>query len=237
MTASSQSVKKAKAGAAALKGAQKKLRFFSTDAGTTDHINDEGAARTQHGRVLGLIMTQAIVVCVLGGGLIFAVPLFQPTYTYYAKTPENTRQRMVGLSMPNLTNKAVLSWAETAITEIMTFGFGNFQEHLKNQRYRFTPEGWDAFARAFDMLGIGQAFSEQRLVVTTVPANTAVISRQGATSDGIYEWKIQMPINLTYATNNNVTRQAKNVVQLTLVRIPASQNPAGIGIKGWNVLR
>ncbi|MDX2027376.1 MAG: DotI/IcmL/TraM family protein [Alphaproteobacteria bacterium] len=221
----------------ALKATKAGLGFFSVEPVTIDAVSDEKAEKARWNRSVRLIMTQAVVIGALGAALIFSVPLFQPIYSYQAITPDRKAQSLLALSMPNLTNQAVLSWATNTITELMTFGFGNYQSHLKIQRPRFTTEGWTGFSKAFDTLGIGQAFLERRLVLTTVPANTAVITKQGETKEGLYEWTIQMPIIMTYATNNNVTRKERSVIELTLTRIPVSQNPSGLGIKTWNVLR
>ncbi len=64
--------------------------------------------------------------------------------------------RLIALTMPNMTNQAILSWATNSITEIMTFGFGDYNSHLSDQQVRFTPEGWTSFVNAFNKMEIGK---------------------------------------------------------------------------------
>jgi hypothetical protein len=72
-------------------------------------------------------------------------------------------------------------------------------------------------------------------VLTTVPSDTAVITAQGPNLKNVYEWHIQMPVILTYTTNDNVTRHEKNLIILTITRVPTDQNSAGIAIDEWDV--
>lgn len=220
----------------AKKAAQQKTPAAATPSVEPEiEVFDEKSEEAHRGRMLRLITTQAIASLVLAGGLILTVPFVQPTYRYYAMTPQHKIQPLVSLAMPNMTNRAILSWATTAITEIMTFGFADYSPHLLKQKWRFTPEGWNSFALAFIELKIGETFVQNQLVLTTVPSDTAVITRQGETTDRVYEWDVQMPVILTYATNNNVTRRERSVIQLTITRVSPLKNPTGVAIKTWSV--
>jgi intracellular multiplication protein IcmL len=161
------------------------------------------------------------------------VPFAQPINLYYAKSPDKILTKMVGLDMPNLTNRAVLAWATTSITEVMTFGFGDMDVRLPKQKTRFTKDGWDSFVKAFVNEKIGQKFKQSQLVLTTAPADTPVIVAQGLNMDNVYQWIVQMPVILTYATNNNVTTKNRNIVTLTLIRVPSEDSVDGIGIDNW----
>ncbi|MDE2029422.1 MAG: DotI/IcmL/TraM family protein, partial [Alphaproteobacteria bacterium] len=82
---------------------------------------------------------------------------------------------------------------------------------------------------------IGEAFKERQLVLTTVPSDTPVIVAQGVNADNVYQWNVQMPVIMTYATNNNVTSQQRAIVFLSIVRVPAEQSPSGIAIRNWSI--
>ena len=112
-------------------------------------------------------------------------------------------------------------------------GFGDYESHLKAQRFRFTSEGWESFATAFDDQKIGKSFDKNQLVLTTVPADTPVILAQGVNKKQAYQWNVQMPIAMTFATNNNVSRHQRGIVTLTIVRVPTDKNPLGVGIQKW----
>ena len=72
--------------------------------------------------------------------------------------------------------------------------------------------------------------------MTTVPSNTPVIVSKGVDLDNEYKWIVEMPIIETYMTNNNVTSRKKEIVRLTIVRVPSEKNISGIGIKSWKLI-
>jgi len=172
----------------------------------------------------------------IGGlGLVFAMilPFAHPVDYDYAVNPNRQVKLMPALTMPNMTNRAVLSWATTSITEIMTMGFGDIDVKAPKQRWRFTKKGWEAYSKAFIKNKIDATFRQNQLVLTTVPSNTPVIISQGVNIDDVYQWIVQMPVIMTYATNNNVTKRQSGIVTLLITRVPTENNPGGIAIDQW----
>lgn len=195
--------------------------------------DDEQKATASYARLARIVLIQTIIIAILSGLFLFAMPFFMPIYNYYARNPKSEVMQLVPLNVPNLTNRAILSWSTNSVTEIMTLGFGDFEAKLAEQKSRFTPEGWDAFRLAFEKQKIGEAFKESQLVLTTVPSNTPVIVAQGVNEKRIYEWRVQMPVIMTYTTNNNVKRPEKAIIELKIVRVSPEKNPYGIGIDAW----
>ncbi|MDD3028683.1 MAG: DotI/IcmL/TraM family protein [Alphaproteobacteria bacterium] len=181
------------------------------------------------------ITQQMWIIGALCLALALLLPFTSPVDLYYAVTPKKEVRHLIGLPFPNMTSRAVLAWATTSITEVMTMGFGDMDVRLPQQRWRFTPKGWEAYMTSFQKMEIGKTFKQNQLVLTTVPSNSPVILRQGASLDGVYQWIVQMPIIMTYATNNNVMRRERAVVTLTIARVPSSQSFYGIAIKSWSL--
>ncbi|MDR3424059.1 MAG: DotI/IcmL/TraM family protein [Alphaproteobacteria bacterium] len=194
---------------------------------------DESAASSEFNRLKKMIGIQSWVIGALALVLLLLLPFAKPIYVYYARKPNGRTLQMVGLTMPNMTNRAVISWTTTSITEIMTMGFGDIDVKLPKQRWRFTKGGWKAYLKAFVGQKIGETFKENQLVLTTVPSNTPVITGQGVNPDQVYEWVVQMPVIMTYMTNDNVTRRQRAFVTLHVVRVSAEDSPSGIAIKDW----
>jgi intracellular multiplication protein IcmL len=203
--------------------------------GAPPEVMDEKTAKARFVRLRMIVIIQTWLIAVLGIALVVELPFAQPVYLYYARMPDDKVMRMVGLDVPNMTNRAVLSWATTGITEIMTMGFGDMDAKLAKQKIRFTEAGWKAYNKAFVNLKVGETFKQNQLVLTTVPSNTPVILAQGANADDVYQWVVQMPVVMTYATNNNVTRKERGFVTLTVVRVPAAESSAGIAIQSWQL--
>ncbi len=80
---------------------------------------------------------------------------------------------------------------------------------------------------------IDESFRKHHQVLTTVPSDTPVIVSQGENENHVYEWHIQIPVIMTYATNNNVSRPEKSLIDLTVVRVPYEQSTSGIAIDTW----
>lgn len=186
-------------------------------------------------RLVNLVKTQAIIIGVLVCVIILGAPVAQTVYKYHAINPHRDVRNLVPLTGPNLTNEAVLSWATNSTVEILTLGFGDFDRQILSQYYRFTPEGWESFTKAIRDLDLRTTFKNRQLVLTTVPRDAAVITAQGENEYQDYEWQIELPIIMTYMTNNNVSQKQKALVKLTLVRVPPNKNSAGIGIKTWSL--
>jgi Type-IV b secretion system, inner-membrane complex component len=211
------------------------LGFFSDNV-VFDTVVDEDIERNRHAQLMKKITRQAYLIVGLLIAVIIFIPLTKPIYRYYARAPEqfiNDAAPLAPLMLPNLTNHAILSWAATSVTEIMTIGFGDFEAKLLNQKTRFTKDGWDAFVKAFLDQKIDQSFRQHQLVLTTVPSDTPVITSQGENLQHVYEWHVQIPVIMTYATNNNVTKPERSLIELTISRVAYEQSVSGIAIDSW----
>lgn len=189
-------------------------------------------------RVLGQIRRQAFIIAGLVVFIVVAAPFIRPINIHQAMAPapEKTIQPLIALSEPNLTDQAILSWVATGITEILTFGFGDFDRRIEAQKNRFTSIGWKSFLESLRKQDLREEFKMRQLVLTTVPSNTPVIVAKGIDEDEDEIWTVEMPIVMTYMTNNDVKQVKKNIVRLTLARVPAKENRAGIGIKEWKMM-
>lgn len=112
-------------------------------------------------------------------------------------------------------------------------GFGDVDVKLQQHKGRFTPLGWESYTKAFAAQKMSETIKKNQQVVTTVPSNTPVILGQGVNADLTYQWNVQMPVIMTYATNDNIMQQKNSIVTLNIVRVPAEGNAAGIAIQRW----
>ncbi|MFA5041405.1 MAG: DotI/IcmL/TraM family protein [Bdellovibrionales bacterium] len=181
------------------------------------------------------IVIQTWIIAALAAVFVVLLPFSKPVPLYYAISPDKKVRALSATSMPNMTDRSILSWSTTSITEVMTMGFGDIAIRMPKQRVKFTKRGWDAFTKSFEAMKIEEAFKQSQLVLTTVPSNTPVIVAQGVNPDNIYQWVVQMPVIMNYATNNNVMRKQNSTVTLTIVRVPIEESAAGIAIQNWRI--
>lgn len=213
-------------------------RFLSEDIDVSKLKADESDFLPKHKNVVRLVQRQSLTILLLVFVLIGGAIVFQPLYKYYLRWPgaDKKIEPLVALTEPNLTDQAILSWVVTSITEIMTFGFGDFDQRIIAQHHRFTPEGWESFVNSVRERNMREDFKMHQLVLATVPANTPVIVAKGFDEDNDYVWTIELPIVMTYSTNNNRQSGKKSIVRVTVARMPSLANKAGIGIKMWKIM-
>ena len=212
--------------------------FFKDDHDEASFRPDERDYYPRHKKILAQVKRQSIIIGVLAVLLLVLGPFLKPLHIHQAiyDTPEQQRESLVALTEPNLTDDAILSWATTSITEILTFGFGDFDKRILSQRNRFTDEGWASFVNVLLKRGWQENFKSNQLVLTTVPSDEPVIVSKGLDEDMDYIWIVEMPIVMTFATNNNVSRAENHLVRLVIRRVPAKDNVVGIGIKSWHMM-
>lgn len=201
---------------------------------TEDQIVDIKTERLKWRKLVRLVRIQAFVILALVAFFIFAIPVIRPIHSYWARPETGQPFSIASMSEPNLTDQAVLSWSVLAITEILTFGFGDVDQRILAQRERFTDDGWTSFLKGFVETEFYDRFKGNQLVLTTVPTNSPVIVSKGEENDE-YLWIVEMPIIMTYATVDNIAHRKRGIVRLTIARIPSSQNKYGIGIKYWQM--
>ncbi len=197
--------------------------------------SDDQMARIAFSRLKKRVVSRTWIIVSLTAFVAILLPFAKPIDIYYAITPEQKVRTLTGLTMPNMTNSAVLSWATTSITEVMTMGFGDIDRRVPLVKGRFTEKGWEAYVTTFNAMKISESFKQNQLILTTVPSNTPVIVGQGVNEEDVYQWNVQMPIIMNYATNNNVTRRQRATVSLSIVRVPFEENSFGIAIRNWRI--
>lgn len=223
-------------GGPALRGAKTLFGLLEDPPFEGDHLADIKTARLQWRKLTRLVRIQTFVILGLIVFLIFAIPVIRPVHKYMARPEtENAPFSIASMSEPNLTDQSILSWSTLAITEILTFGFGDVDERVLRQRSRFTADGWESFLKGFVETEFYDRFKGNQLVLTSVPTNEPVIVSKGEEGEE-YLWIVEMPIIMTYATVDNISQKRKGIVRLTIARIPSQENKNGIGIKRWQML-
>lgn len=216
--------------------------FFMDDPVGEETSNNPAQDRKRYAKAVQQVQKQAYIIAGLVLLNILLAPVLRPTFINVAVTPEKAKRPMIGLSEPNQTDQTILSWAATSITEIMTFGFGDLDQRILMQKGRFTDSGWDSFLEEIKREKIREGFKMRQLVLTTVPTDSPVIVSKGAapddenSGDGDYRWIVEMPVVMTYLTNNNVSTAKRGIVRLTIVRVPSKKSVTGIGIKAWQFM-
>ena len=150
----------------------------------------------------------------------------RPLPVFFAE--QNGKQMQLFPSVePNLLPDTIIRFASKAAVAAYTFDFANLDEQLQAAKPYFTEAGWNAFyavaSKSF------KTVVTNRLLVNGVVVGAPVISNQGELPDIGYAWRVEIPFLITYSSAS-VTTKSRHVIVVTLVRVPTSKNPQGIGI-------
>ncbi len=150
-------------------------------------------------------------------------------YKYFASDPMGRARELQALDQPVQSTSRVLTWSTDAVNQAFTFSFANYQQEIEQSRTYFTPGGWEGFRQALQEKGNLDAVIKNMYVATASPAKAAVVVDQGLV-DGRYAWKLEVPLLITYQSATQEATQSI-VVAVTVVQVPADENPEGLGIE------
>lgn len=161
-------------------------------------------------------------------GVITYLFTHPPLPKYFATSINGRITPLFPLNMPNQSDSAVLQWASQAATAAFTYNFVNYRTELQASSGFFTPDGWAQFLAALKDSNNLDAVKAKKLIVSAVPTMAPVILQKGPLN-GVYSWRIQMPILVTYQSASEFSQQT-NVVTMLVTRVSTENSPRGIGI-------
>ncbi len=187
--------------------------------------------RAGYARLMTLCYLLTFVIFGLIGLLVFLFITHVPQDSYFAETSEGARMQMVGLERPYITQQTLFDWAADAASQVMTFGFNDYDQKLSASQSRFTEEGWVSFAQVMgNSLFFKNVINEKQLV-TAVPAGTPILMFEGLTM-GKFNWVVEIPLMVT-VRSGSVSRSIKQTVRMIIMPVPTELNPMGIAIDRW----
>lgn len=178
-----------------------------------------------HHVIFGLIIAIALMI-IMVWILLYQISS-RPLPAFVAVQPNNELMQINSYDEPNLLPNTLITWASKAATAAYTFDFVEYNAQMEAVRPYFTPAGWQDYVGSVNQL-IANVRANQ-LFVNGVVSGTPVISNQGAYPGRGYVWRIQIPFLVTYQSANTTSQQSYMVI-VTLVKVPTTENPQGIGI-------
>jgi len=187
--------------------------------------------RDGYRNIMNIAILEALAIVALIIALIVTISVSRPQDRFFATTSDGRLIRMIALNEPNMNEAALISWAARASSDVMTFGFHDYQKRLQEASAYFTRRGWQSFTEAIDRSRVMEGVQQAQRVVTAAPKSAPVIEQQGLV-DGIYRWVVQMPLIVTYQSGTATQSETVNVT-LVIVRVSTLDSPSGVGIQQW----
>jgi intracellular multiplication protein IcmL len=181
--------------------------------------------------MLRIAIAESIIIVALIVTFIVYMNASKPQDHYFATTADGRIMQLVPLNLPNMGTSALMSWVAQSSTEVMTFGFHDYQRRMQQSSRHFTRHGWESFTTALQKSRIIEAVEASRQVVTAQPRSAPILIQEGV-FNGKYRWVVDLPLAVTYQAGT-ATRTDNLTVRLVIDRVPSLENPNGVGIEQW----
>jgi len=179
-------------------------------------------------RRLVLSLTILLLIITFLIGTIFYQIYNRPEPKYFATTSDGRIMQLFPLSEAMLSPGELLQWTHRAAIAAYTYNFVNYRDAMQQLQNQFTSAGWRYYEDALKISRTLEMVIAKKLVVSAVATGTPVILDQ-AVINGVYAWKVQIPLLVTYQSPNEQTQQSM-LVTIIVSRVPTVDMPKGIAI-------
>lgn len=149
-------------------------------------------------------------------------------FRYFTTDPQGGIREIVALNRPVQSVEEVLNWTTQVVTKAYSMSFANYAQQLDDLKPNFTEAGWLGYEQALSRAGFVDNLLNNQYVTTAVPHSAPVVVAQGLVN-GVYGWRLQVPLIVTSQSASSQSSQTINV-EVTVVRRPETENPKGLGI-------
>lgn len=149
-------------------------------------------------------------------------------YRYFTTDPSGGIRPIQALDRPIQSSEFVLNWTTAAVTKAYSMNFANYAQQLKDVEPSFNEAGWKGFQDALQTSGYLENMISNQYATSSVPKSAPIIAAQGILN-GVFAWRVQIPIIVTYKSASVSQTQELNV-EAVIVRRPETENPSGLGI-------
>lgn len=171
------------------------------------------------------------IICLIFMLIMVTVLLYQlrnrPVPLFVAVSPDGQQMQLQYYDNPNLLSSTLIKWASKAAVAAYTYDFYNYPGQLQMVQPYFTEAGWVSYRQSIQTLL--NTITKNKLFVNGVVSGPPVISNQGSLGGYDRVWRIQVPFLVTYQSSESTTN-ASYMVNLMVVQVPTTENPAAIAI-------
>ncbi len=140
------------------------------------------------------------------------------------------------LDQPAINLQDVLNWTTNTVSNLYNFTFKNYEASLKNSRQNFTEKGWGFFQDGLNKSNFLKTVVSKKFIISTGLFRSSVVQYQGSLN-GVYTWKIQVPLLVFYNGPTSTTSQ-KWLVTVQVIRTQVDNNhPNGLIIDSIGIVQ
>ncbi|MFZ6733172.1 DotI/IcmL/TraM family protein [Undibacterium sp. Ji42W] len=184
-------------------------------------------------RFIQKIVAGLLVLTILLAYALYDVYRNPPKPLYIAAENDGRIIELRPISRPTISKNALLTWAAESVTSIFTYDYVNYRKQFQGNVDYFSAEGWQAYMEQLDKSGTLQTVKEKSMLVSAVVTSSPVITGE-APVNGVYMWKVEMPIDVTYTPFGQSPIKQKLIIKMNLRAISPLENPRGVVIDSFS---
>ena len=154
-----------------------------------------------------------------------ATPTTAPT-TIPATTPNSSTTAQPSTVF---SQEKIMLFSQNAAIAAFTYDYKNYQESLRTMQSYFTATGWNSFNKALTESNNLEVVQKEKLIVTAALNGQAQVMQNQQSATG-QTWQADVPIIVTYKTEQNQIVQQDLTVKLSITTVSTNENANGIGI-------
>lgn len=186
--------------------------------------------RDNYKRALLALFFLIVTNIILAGTVAYKV-FTPPVPQYFATTADGTIINWHPLSDPVVTDDFVLQWTSNAVRQAFSLDFEHWRSQLQRAAGLFTPLGWKYFLHSLKQSNNLKTLTSQEMVSNAVITGAPKLLEQEVVG-GVYAWKIQLPIMVTYK-NAKQTIPMPMDVTVIVTRASVKEYPDRIAINNF----
>lgn len=188
------------------------------------------------------LILAAVLSLVAAGVAVLALVLVmgKPVPPQYIPITQDGRLLpLVPLSEPNLDDGAIGEFALKTIREVNNYDYLSWKTQVLTAQPRFLPASWKKYLEEFEATNIIRTVVDRKMIVIGQPMGSVEIQNRGRLDDGVYVWRVAVPIKIQYIAHADSTQRtnlqlaSEGVVTLYIQRVAPTLSASGIAVRAY----
>lgn len=156
-------------------------------------------------------------------------------YQGYEKNPDE------GLDDADRSEEAIADWSSHAVSNIMTFSYQDYRDHIKQVKDYFTRQGLENYVNYMKTAKILNTMVDQKLMLKSIVEDNICVT-QSANFKGVWRWLVEVPFSMSFYSARtadvpgvSALTISRGNVKLQIRRAPARSGKDGLLIERWEI--
>ena len=191
-------------------------------------------------RRMGLAALMSLVSAAVSLAVLLLV-IGKPVPPQYIPITQDGRLLpLIPLNKPNVDDGAVGQFALEAVRDLNNYDYLSWQTQVLRGQPHFTPVAWKEYIAQFEATNIVRTVEARKMIVIGRPSGNLEIQNRGLSPEGVFTWRIAVPLSLQYIAHAETTGTARSmaltsegVATLYIQRVPTTLSANGLAVRAY----